>query len=102
MKVVKLDHNNNEFYVITSPATGQNILFDKRWNFNGDYEKPTFRPSMLIQYPEEKPEIGLVREHFFVTDGKIQYLQDCHHDMRGKTVEMIDCKWHEQEENENE
>lgn len=97
MKVVKLDTNKGGAYVITSPATGQNVVFDERWNFNGDYERPTFRPSMIMKYPVENPEIGNVREHFFVTDGKIQYLQDCNHEMRGKTVEMIDCKWHSEE-----
>lgn len=99
-KVVRLERDKNGVYVITSPATGQNILFDERWDFNGDFERPTFRPSMLIQYPRENPETGHVREHFFVTDGKIRYLQDCNHNMRGQIVDMIDCKWHEEEETE--
>lgn len=94
MRVAKLDKSGKEGYVITSPATGQNIVFDNRWSFNGDFEKPTFRPSMLIQYPVENPETGHVREHFFVTDGKIQYLRDCNHDMKGKTVELPECDWH--------
>ena len=95
MKVVELEKGTDKHcYVITSPATGQHIVFDKRWTFNGDFEKPTFRPSMLMQYPKENLELGLVREHFFVTDGKIQYLSDCHHVMAGKTVDMIDCDWH--------
>ena len=93
MKVVELDLGSKK-YVTTSPATGQYIVFDERWDFNGDFEKPTFRPSMLMQYPAENPETGHVREHFFVTDGKIQYLSDCHHSLAGKTVEMIDCDWH--------
>lgn len=83
-------------YIITSPETDQDILFDSRWYFNGDFERPTFSPSMLIQYGDnENPETGHVREHFFVRDGKIEYLPDCHHDMKGKTVDMIDCKWGE-------
>lgn len=96
-KVEKIEHNGElHGYMITSPATGQNILFDKRWTFNGDMENPTFRPSMLINYDMcENPEIGLVREHFFVTNGKIQYLADCHHNMAGKTVDMIECTWGE-------
>lgn len=94
MKVIPLIENDTyQGYVITSPATGQNIIFDSRWTFNGDFEKPTFRPSMLVQYPTENPETGHVREHFFVTDGKIQYLQDCHHSMAEQTVDMIECEW---------
>lgn len=92
MKVIELKGNGaHQGYMVTSPATGQNVLFDKRWSFNGDFEKPTFRPSMLMEYPVENPETGHVREHFFVTDGKIEYLNDCHHECAGKTVEMIDC-----------
>ncbi|MCD8356604.1 MAG: hypothetical protein LUE11_08545 [Clostridia bacterium] len=82
-------------YIITSPVTDQDILFDNRWSFNGDFENPTFSPSMLQTYPAENPETGHVREHFFVSNGKIQYLPDCHHDMAGKTVDMITCKWPE-------
>lgn len=92
MKVFELRENElHRGYIVTSPATGQNILFDDRWKFNGDFEKPTFRPSMLVEYPVENKESGHVREHFFVTDGRIEYLQDCHHDYAGKTVDMIEC-----------
>ena len=96
MKVVELYENGeHQGYMITSPATGMNILFDKRWYFNGNFEKPTFSPSMLVQYPTENKESGHVREHFFVRDGRIQYLSDCHHDMAGKTVDMIRCTWND-------
>lgn len=94
MKVLELiEKGVHQGYMVTSPATGMNVLFDKRWSFNGDFDNPTFRPSMLMQYPVENPETGHVREHFFVIDGKIQYLTDCHHDMAGKTVDMVDCTW---------
>jgi hypothetical protein len=33
------------------------------------------------------------RNHFFVTNGKIQYLSDCDHKMAGKTVDMVDCDY---------
>ncbi|WP_284090496.1 DUF6527 family protein [Acinetobacter pittii] len=54
------------------------------WNFNGDVEKPTFTPSLLVNdhYPES-------RCHFFLTDGKIQFLSDCHHELAGQTVDMV-------------
>lgn len=94
MKVLELiEKGVHQGYMVTSPATGMNVLFDKRWSFNGDFDNPTFRPSMLMQYPVENPETGHVREHFFVIDGKIQYLTDYHHDMAGKTVDMVDCTW---------
>ena len=75
-------------YLVKSPATEELYCFwtkdgnlNVNWNFNGDFEKPTFRPSM------KNVTTG---EHFFVTDGKIQYLSDCRHEMAGKTVDMID------------
>lgn len=95
MKVVQLDECHKNQYVIISPATGQYVVFDERWEFNKDFEKPTFYPSMLMTYPKENPETGHVRDHFFVRNGKIQYLSDCHHEMAGKTVDMVDCDWHE-------
>ena len=82
-------------YLVTSPATGMNILFDHRWKFNGNLKKPTFYPSMLVTYPKENPETGHVREHFFVQDGRILYLSDCNHDMAGKSVDMIECIFEE-------
>lgn len=56
MKVFDFIQNNKHLgYIITSPATGMDIFFDERWTFNGDFEKPTFKPSMLVQYPVENP-----------------------------------------------
>lgn len=54
------------------------------WSFNGDREKPTFSPSLLFQYPPEK------RCHIFMTDGMIQFLDDCSHGFKGKTVPIPD------------
>ena len=30
------------------PGCKSHHLFDERWTFNGDQEKPTFTPSMLV------------------------------------------------------
>lgn len=79
-------------YLVKSPATGEHVLFYTNskyspgvWSFNGDMDKPTFSPSMLLHH---NPYHG--REHFFVRNGKIQYLQDCDHAMAGMTVDMVD------------
>lgn len=56
------------------------------WSFNNDFIKPTIRASVLVY--EHGP--GTYRCHFFVTDGKIQYLGDCTHKLAGQTVEMED------------
>lgn len=65
-------------------ATDLYMAFDERWTFNGDYEKPTFSPSMKVNYGN-----GLIT-HCFVKNGNIQYLSDCTHDMAGKTVQCVD------------
>lgn len=71
-------------YLIMCPGCNSGHLFDKRWTFNGDLLKPTFKPSMLVNagHPEE------TRCHSFVTDGKIQFLGDCDHELVNQTVEL--------------
>lgn len=77
-----------------------------RWSWNGNAEKPTFSPSILVQWSEWKPpattpEIRAkiasgevvqapVEEvcHSFVTDGRIQFLGDCTHHLAGQTVDL--------------
>jgi len=53
------------------------------WTFNGDVEKPTFRASLLVNcdYPD-------YRCHSFITDGKIEFLSDCFHELNGQTVDL--------------
>lgn len=57
-----------------------------RWAWNGSLEKPTFTPSILTW-----SQVGTERKnvcHSFVTDGTIQFLGDCHHSLKGQTVEI--------------
>lgn len=71
-----------------------------KWDFNGDMEKPTFSPSYLT-WRDPKPDVdpkydkdGKYRNgfrcHSYITDGKIQYLSDCTHELAGQTVDMIE------------
>ena len=89
MAVVEKVLDNNEHlvgYLMRSPATNELVCFYKNgWSFNGDFEKPTFRPSMLVH-----PDGLHQRDHFFVTDGKIEYLSDSEHDFAGKTVDAVE------------
>lgn len=57
--------------------------FDSRWTFNGDFDKPTFTPSMLVnaQFPES-------RCHSFIANGEWQFLNDCYHKPKGQVVVM--------------
>jgi hypothetical protein len=46
---------------------------------------PTFYPS--IDYNRDAPKY---RCHSFVKDGQIQFLGDCFHTLKGKTVDLPD------------
>jgi len=86
-KVMELKRPNGEFgcYIVFCPGCKHDHPFDSRWSFNGDFEKPTFAPSMLVNGFDPK-----LRCHSFVTDGKIQFLSDCHHELTGQTVDLPD------------
>jgi hypothetical protein len=55
-----------------------------QWQFNGDMEKPTFAPSLLVN----KGQNNVC--HSFVRDGRIEFLSDCYHELRGQTVDLPD------------
>lgn len=81
-----------------------------RWGFNGDYERPTFSPSILVRtghyVPGHQPGDGCwctfcaeddkdgtpgfscKQCHSFVRDGQIQFLADCSHALAGQTVDL--------------
>ncbi|NBW17017.1 MAG: ammonia monooxygenase [Caulobacteraceae bacterium] len=70
------------------------------WAFNGYYERPTLSPSILVTYngkdadtPEGCPSVC----HSFVTDGRIQFLDDCTHALRGQTVDLPEIEEHSDE-----
>lgn len=79
------------------------IAGDKAWGFNNDFEKPTFTPSYLTWHdpnPEANPNripkwekfrVGF-RCHSFITDGNIQFLEDCTHSLAGQIVELPEFK----------
>lgn len=75
------------------PACGHGHYFNTtqpgkpRWTFNGDLDRPTFTPSMLVFVPSQDGQRKTLC-HSFVRDGQIQYLNDCAHDMKGQTVDL--------------
>lgn len=80
------------------------------WYYNGNPDKPTFKPSILrrtghyaAHYKEghgcwcDKDKdadwpFKCTICHSFVTDGRIQFLGDCTHDLAGQTVDLPDIK----------
>lgn len=55
------------------------------WEWNGDYEKPTFTPSLLVNSFDPK-----TRCHLYVRDGVIEFLTDCWHGLAGTKAPMED------------
>ena len=80
------------------PTKGANA-----WGFNGNADSPTFTPSLLVRGThyltdedhkrimagEKFEPIPLVC-HSFITDGKIQFLGDCTHELKNQTVDLYD------------
>lgn len=86
------------------------------WSWNGSFEKPTFTPSVLVQFDRLSAE-GRAKDkafhaehgrymthqelpydikhvcHTFVTDGRIQYLGDCTHALAGQTIDLPAWDW---------
>lgn len=71
------------------------------WTFNGDYDRPTFSPSIKVtgkrkitdaEYDRimagEKLEIPDMCCHSFIRDGQIEFLGDCTHPLAGQTVAL--------------
>lgn len=59
------------------------------WTWNGSVDKPTLRPSVLTQGCNEKSPTHF-RCHSWVNDGQAQFLEDCSHELRGQTVDLLE------------
>jgi hypothetical protein len=87
--------------------------YGPHWVWNGDMDKPTFTPSILITGRKftpkgradyeawyaagcQKNEDGSLHKfenaesccHSFITDGQIQFRSDCTHELAGQTVPL--------------
>ncbi len=82
------------------------------WTWNGSLERPTLQPSILLRtghhalgyqtgsgcwctFDAERVKVGKEPSgftcgvcHSFVTDGRIQFLDDCTHALAGQTVDL--------------
>ncbi len=81
-----------------------------RWGWNGDINKPTFTPSVLVksghyahntsvttcwctynkEHPDDPSKFTCKLCHSFITNGKIQFLGDCTHELVNQTVDLPD------------
>jgi hypothetical protein len=97
MKIAK----SGDCFMFQCPACGCCHGPNSKWEFNGDFDKPTFSPSIKVtgKRPITDAEILRINNgekinlpnqicHSYVKDGKIQFLADCTHAMAGQTVEL--------------
>jgi hypothetical protein len=57
------------------------------WSWNGDLEKPTLKPSILIQKSWKENSI---RVHLFLNEGICKFLDDCNDGNANKELELLD------------
>lgn len=85
-KHVKYEHDGKvrkEQYHIFCPGCKYiHAMSPEIHTFNGDFDKPTFSPSLLCNWDPEKVC------HSFIREGFIQFLMDCSHSLKGQTVEL--------------
>ncbi|MFD6316924.1 DUF6527 family protein [Methylorubrum thiocyanatum] len=97
----------NEMHVVAADPSNP-MPNGAKWGFNGNYDRPTFTPSVLVrtghhvpghsagpcwctynaEHPEEPAPFACTVCHSFVTDGQIQFLSDCTHALAGQTVPL--------------
>jgi len=58
------------------------------WEWNGDMDRPTFTPSILVNKPGPYHARQLPTCHSFVRDGRISFLTDCTHELAGRVVDL--------------
>ena len=107
MKIHDLPDGRHAFWC---PGCNKTHAVTDTWAFNHDYDKPTFSPSILVtsghympehkgnscwctwnkEHPDDQEHFKCFRCHSYVTDGKIQFLGDCTHELVGQTVELPD------------
>lgn len=61
-----------------------------RWSFDGNAERPTFSPSVLVSTLAKDDRPARTLCHLFVRDGRIEFLTDSAHDLAGQTVDLPD------------
>ncbi|MBC7282630.1 DUF6527 family protein [Hoeflea sp.] len=57
------------------------------WSFNGNLDNPTITPS-INAWREYGGNRETQRCHSFATNGRIQFLGDCTHSLKGQTVDL--------------
>jgi hypothetical protein len=64
---------------------------EPHWSWSGSFEKPTITPSVKITWDFGEPPNQIHNCcHFNITDGIIEFCNDCTHELKGQKVPMVD------------
>lgn len=85
-KIKVIPHEHGTHYMFMCPGCNCAHSVNQTWGFNNDVDKPTFTPSVLVTGRGDPN----YRCHSFVTDGKIQFLEDCSHQHKGQTLDLLE------------
>jgi hypothetical protein len=88
---VKILKTSDETYIFDCPGCGMSHGFNKTWQFDGNFESPTVSPSLLTRIPNHKGKPDY-KCHLFIKDGKLDFLNDCDHELAGQRVDMEDME----------
>ncbi len=80
----------NHHVLPTRPIEDAKETETAEWGFNGNFDLPTFRPSIL-ERAYDGDELKDVC-HSSVTDGRIYFYDDSTHLLKGKTADLEDFK----------
>lgn len=89
LEEMKVGDGKHRIYLFWCPGCKERHHYDvgrperPNWTFNGDFQSPTFTPSLL--YPS-KP----IRCHLFLTNGVLIYCNDCDHNLAAMRVPLPD------------
>ncbi len=82
--------NQMHMFYVDEPAENGAI-----WSFDGNIEYPSFTPSMHITVGPDgdpnDPEDYVPKKtvcHYFLTNGIIEFLNDCEHNLKGCKIEL--------------
>jgi len=85
--VAKIHRANDTTYMFWCPACNRAHAFNpKIWTYNGDEDKPTVSPSILVHGTNN--DGTTLRCHSFVTDGKMHFTADCSHSLAGEVLKI--------------
>ncbi len=83
-----VDGPEEAWWVFHCPGCEEIHQFDPRWTRSGPKSSPTFSPSLVTKVNVQGDVC-----HLYVREGRIQFLDDSHHELAGQTVPMLPVDW---------